>query len=220
VVVLTGGCADADVPTAAVTAIGPTVSSVGPTVISPVGPTVISPVGPTVISPVGPTAVTAIGPTVSSAGPTVSSAVGPTVSPVGFAEVRVVIRRADSTICELCTYLARLPADRQRGLMGVTDLAGLDGMIFVYDTPGVLPFWMKDTVMPLSAAWFADGGAYIAAKEMAPCAAGTEQCPSYGPSVSARYVLEVPQGDLTRFGIGPGSTLVEYAGPCEPAGRG
>lgn len=141
-----------------------------------------------------------------------------TVVPEGFADTRVVIRRADGTICELCTYLAHVPVDRKRGLMGVTDLAGRDGMIFVYDEPGTLSFWMKDTVMSLSAAWFAADGAFISAFDMAPCPAGTDRCRTYWPGDPALHVLEVPQGDLVRLGIGPGSTLIEFDGPCAPAG--
>jgi hypothetical protein len=100
--------------------------------------------------------------------------------------------------------------------MEVTDLDGHDGMIFVFDEPGVHRFWMKNTVMALTAAWFAPDGAFVEAHDMAPCPPDSDRCPSYGPDEEVSHVLEVPRGDVERLGIGVGSVLVEVDGPCTP----
>jgi len=134
-----------------------------------------------------------------------------------FGTASLVIRRADGTVCELCTYAARNRQQWSQGLMGVTDLDGHDGMIFVFDEPGVHTFWMKDTVMPLSAAWFAPDGAFVAAFDMDPCTPDTTRCPSFGPPDVVTHVLEVPQGDFERLGIGDGSVLQSVGAPCAPA---
>ena len=45
-----------------------------------------------------------------------------------------------------------------KGLMGVKNLKDNEGMIFVYDEPSYLSFWMKNTLIPLSIAFVeADG---------------------------------------------------------------
>jgi uncharacterized membrane protein (UPF0127 family) len=145
--------------------------------------------------------------------PTTEPEPGPTgVLAEGFETVHTVIRRADGSLCELCTYLADNDELRQRGLMFVTDMDGRDGMVFAFQRNVVHEFWMKNTVMPLSAAWFDEDGTFIDSYEMAPCQA--DPCPTYGPPEPSRTVLEVPQGDLVRFGIGPGSVFLGSEGDC------
>jgi uncharacterized membrane protein (UPF0127 family) len=155
-------------------------------------------------------------PTVT-ASPTIDPGSPASVRPEGFGTATVQIRRADGTLCELCTYLAGNGDERQLGLMGVTDLGGRDGMIFVFEAAGVHGFWMKNTVMPLSAAWFGPDGALVGTFDMAPCPATETNCPTYGPSAEALHVLEVPEGDLVRLGIGPGARLERVGEPCDPA---
>lgn len=139
------------------------------------------------------------------------------VIPAGFGTASVVIRRADGSVCVLCTYLARTSAERQRGLMGVTDLAGLDGMLFDFDGPSVDRFWMRNTVMPLTAVWFAPDGSFLDAQDMAPCPDTSTSCPTYGPGLPADSVLELLQGDDKRLGIGAGAVLESVGGPCTAA---
>lgn len=156
----------------------------------------------------------------SSAGSPKDTTTSPPVAPVapeGFGTAEVVIRRADGTVCRLCTYLARTSAERQRGLMDVTDLAGLDGMLFDFDGPSVDRFWMRNTVMPLTAVWFAPGGLFVDAEDMTPCPDSSTSCPTYGPGLPADYVLELQQGDDKRFGIGAGSVLESVGSACEGA---
>lgn len=137
------------------------------------------------------------------------------MAPEGFGTAEVLIRRPDGTVCRLCTYLARTSAERQRGLMDVTDLAGLDGMLFDFDGPSVDRFWMRNTVMPLTAVWFAPDGSFVDAQDMTPCPDTSTSCPTYGPGLPADYVLELQQGDDKRLGIGAGSVLESVGGPCE-----
>ena len=152
-------------------------------------------------------------PTTGVDGSVVPSAV---VTPEGFETASVRIRRADGSVCELCTYVARTGPERQQGLMNVTDLAGHDGMLFVLEAPAPTQLWMKNTVLPLSAAWFGADGSWIASFDMEPCAPASDDCERVGPSDPALHLLEVPQGDLTRLGIGVGAVLESVGPPCEP----
>lgn len=81
---------------------------------------------------------------------------------------------------------------RRRGLMGVTDLGDLDGMLFVMDEIVRSAFTMRDTLIPLHIAFFAEDGALVDLLEMTPCEA--EPCPTYQPSGFYRYAVEVPLG--------------------------
>lgn len=81
---------------------------------------------------------------------------------------------------------------RQRGLMNVVDLGDLDGMLFVMDETVRSAFTMRNTLIPLHIAFFAESGELVDVFEMIPC--DEEPCPTYRPSGSYRYAVEVPLG--------------------------
>jgi uncharacterized membrane protein (UPF0127 family) len=84
------------------------------------------------------------------------------------------------------------PHERAQGLMGVTDLGDLDGMLFKWEEDTTSFFWMKDTLMPLDIAFFAADGTLVDLLSMEPCL--TDPCPEYHPSGPYRYALEAPRG--------------------------
>mgnify|MGYP001817915683 CR=1 FL=1 len=88
---------------------------------------------------------------------------------------------------------------RRQGLMGVTDLGGLRGMLFSWPDDTTGGFWMKDTLIPLDIAFFAADGSLVDLLSMVPCEA--DPCPSYRPSGSYRSALEVPAGGFA--GVDP-----------------
>jgi uncharacterized membrane protein (UPF0127 family) len=156
----------------------------------------------------------------TTAPPAPTSTAAPQVQPEGFdlAPAEITLRNGD--LCEVCLWTAKTALQRQRGLMDVTDLGVADGMAFVYDDPTNGQFWMRDTPMPLSIAFFAAGGRFVSAADMEPCLTGPpDDCARYsatGPYVTA---IEVPQGGLGDLGIGPGSRLELFTGPgCDAAG--
>ena len=95
---------------------------------------------------------------------------------------------------ELYVAVAQTPVQRSQGLMGVTDLGGLDGMLFVFQAESNGGFWMKDTLIPLDIAFFDSDGGFVDLLTMEPCTA--DPCPSYRPGGSYRYAVEAPAGDL------------------------
>ena len=96
--------------------------------------------------------------------------------------------------------------------MNRRDLGGYQGMIFQFPQPGRVPFYMKETLIPLSIAWFDSSGRFVSAAEMMPCPAG-EGCPLYYPVAAASTAIEVQRGRLAALGIGPGTTI-SVGGPC------
>ena len=108
-----------------------------------------------------------------------------------------------------CVLVADSRDKHSQGLSGVTDLQGKLGMVFVYGADSEGRYWMKNTPMPLSIAWFDKSGAFVSSADMDPCSVPT--CPTFGATAPYRYALEVPQGRLPALGVGPGARL-EIAG--------
>lgn len=112
---------------------------------------------------------------------------------------------------ERCALLAETSEQHQRGLMGRTDLAGYEGMLFRFSDDTSTAFYMKDTLIPLSIAWFNADGFFVSAADMEPCPDDVG-CPTYGAAAPYRYALEVAKGGLPDLGIGPGAQLVPGGG--------
>jgi uncharacterized membrane protein (UPF0127 family) len=87
-------------------------------------------------------------------------------------------------------------ASRQRGLMFRESMAEDAGMLFVFqgDTDG--PFWMKDTLIPLSIAFIGADRRIVSIKDMQPRSTELTQ-----PGARYRYALEVNQGFFSRNGV-------------------
>ncbi len=141
----------------------------------------------------------------TTAAPPVSTA--PAVTPEGFDTISVTIRNASDATREFCLWLAATPEARQQGLMQVTDLADKAGMLFAFDVDTQEQFWMFQTVMPLSIAFFDSRGEFVSSTDMAPCTGASDTCPVYSAAGQYRDAIEVPQGTLGDLGIGPGSAL-------------
>ena len=95
---------------------------------------------------------------------------------------------------ELLVAIADTPQQRRQGLMNVDDLLDLDGMLFVLDSDSTGGFWMKDTLLPLDIAFFDGEGLFVDGFAMEPCTTGT--CPTYTPSGSYRFALEMEAGTM------------------------
>ena len=127
------------------------------------------------------------------------------------------VRTPDGTEHRLCLLHAKTPEQHRRGLMGVTDptLGGCDGMAFTFSRDTVSPFWMRDTPLALSVAYFDSRGRLVSTADMTPCG-DHDRCRHYPPTGPYRYALEVPQGRLAEIGVAPGSRLVIEKRSCDP----
>ena len=103
---------------------------------------------------------------------------------------------------EVPAYDAFESATRSRGLMGRTSLPAGAGMVFRYPSDRDGGFWMKDTLIPLSIAYFDGEGTVVSVLDMEPCL--QDPCRSYRPGVAYRGALEVNQGFFARIGLTPG----------------
>ena len=91
---------------------------------------------------------------------------------------------------------------RARGLMFRDSLGANQGMVFVFQEPSRQCFWMRNTRIPLSAAFIDDSGKIVNIADMQP---HSEQ--SHCSAQPVRYVLEMEQGWFARKGLKQGSRL-------------
>ena len=98
--------------------------------------------------------------------------------------------------------IARTPEQRQIGLMMRKDMPQQEGMMFVFEHATRQCFWMKNTLLPLTAAFVADDGRIVNLVDMKP---HTED--PHCSDEPVRYVLEMNKGWFAKKGIKPGSKL-------------
>ena len=98
--------------------------------------------------------------------------------------------------------VARTPEQRQIGLMMRKDMPPQEGMVFVFEQATQQCFWMKNTLLPLTAAFVADDGRIVNMADMKP---QTEE--AHCSAEPVRFVLEMNKGWFAKKGIKPGSKL-------------
>lgn len=100
------------------------------------------------------------------------------------------------------TQVAATPEQRQIGLMHRASMPQTEGMLFVFDEPAVQCFWMKNTLLPLTAAFVADDGRIVNLEDMAP-----QTTESHCSKQPVRYVLEMNKGWFDKKGLRAGAKL-------------
>jgi uncharacterized membrane protein (UPF0127 family) len=106
---------------------------------------------------------------------------------------------------ELSVEVADDDEERARGLMFRTSLADDAGMVFLYTEPTAGAFWMKDTLIPLSIAFFDEEGTILRILDMEPCE--NDPCPLYDPEVPFIGALEVNRRAFERLGVSEGDRI-------------
>lgn len=94
--------------------------------------------------------------------------------------------------------------ERAQGLMRVPELPRLGGMLFIYDHPQRVSFWMENTLIPLDMIFADETGLVV---NVHTDAVPMDRTPIPGGSDDILYVLEVNAGTAETFGIGPGTQL-------------
>ncbi len=112
----------------------------------------------------------------------------------------------------MTVQLAQTAEQRQIGLMHRKHLPRDEGMLFVFEQPGVQCFWMKNTRLPLTAAFLADDGTIVNLADMQPL---SEQ--QHCSAQPVRYVLEMNQGWFTQRNIRPGDRISRAPAPAQKA---
>ena len=110
--------------------------------------------------------------------------------------------RLSAGMHQIDAQVAESPDQRATGLMYRKQMPQHEGMLFVFEQAGVQCFWMKNTVLPLTAAFIADDGEIVNLADMKP-----QTTDSHCSTRPVRFVLEMNQGWFTRKGVKAGTRL-------------
>jgi uncharacterized membrane protein (UPF0127 family) len=103
---------------------------------------------------------------------------------------------------QIDAQVAQTTEQRMTGLMFRKEMPQHEGMLFVFEQPSQQCFWMKNTLLPLSAAFIDEDGTLVNVAEMKP-----QTLDSHCSAKPVRYVLEMNQGWFSKRGIKPGTKL-------------
>lgn len=125
---------------------------------------------------------------------------GATVAQEGPQKLRTIQLRAGMQ--NISAEVAATDRERAIGLMHRTQMGTHEGMLFVFERPGVQCFWMKNTLIPLSIAFVDDDGTIVNTDEMKP-----QTLDSHCSDRPVRYVLEMNTGWFKKRALTTGSKL-------------
>jgi len=103
--------------------------------------------------------------------------------------------------------------ERAQGLMFRTELAPASGMLFVYDAPRRVQFWMKNTLIPLDMV-FADATGTVTRVH---AGAVPEDLTPIDGGEGVQFVLEINGGLAGKLGLVPGAVLRHPTIPADTA---
>ena len=119
---------------------------------------------------------------------------------------------SNATSISITCEIASTPQKRSEGLMNRVELPDDKGMLFVYETPQNLSFWMKNTLIPLDIIFLDETGVVIniESADIEPDVSDKDLTRYYSLR-PAKFVVEINQGLSTLYGIEEGTpVLIEY----------
>ena len=135
--------------------------------------------------------------------PSPSDAVGLERSAAGLEQVPLTITTATGDTHRFTVEVARTPEQQARGLMQRQSLAPDKGMLFPYQPPQAVAFWMKNTLIPLDIIFIAPGGQILRIE------ANTvpHSLDPVGSGDAVEAVLELAGGRSAELGIAAGDKV-------------
>lgn len=103
---------------------------------------------------------------------------------------------------QIDAQVATTGEEHATGLMYRKEMPQHEGMLFVFPSPNQLCFWMKNTLIPLTAAFIDDDGTIVNLEDMKP-----KSLDSHCAKKPVRYVLEMNQGWFAKKGFKAGTKL-------------
>ncbi len=103
---------------------------------------------------------------------------------------------------QIDAQVAQTPEQRSIGLMYRAEMPTHEGMLFVFEQPSAQCFWMKNTLLPLTAAFVADDGTIVNLADMKP-----QTTDAHCSTKPVRFVLEMHQGWFAKKGFKAGTRL-------------
>lgn len=110
--------------------------------------------------------------------------------------------RIGAGMYQIDAQVALTPSEQQTGLMYRKEMPQQEGMLFVFSQPSTQCFWMKNTLLPLTAAFVAEDGRIVNLVDMKPLTLD-----SHCSEEPVRFVLEMNQGWFAKKNIKKGAKL-------------
>ena len=103
---------------------------------------------------------------------------------------------------QIQAQVAATPDQRSVGLMHRAEMPQSEGMLFAFEQATQQCFWMKNTLLPLTAAFIADDGTIVNLADMKP-----QTTDAHCSEQPVRWVLEMNQGCFAKRGLKAGFKL-------------
>lgn len=127
-------------------------------------------------------------------------------SPTNAGQMLPISAQAEIKGQRILLEVAQTPLQQEIGLMYRTSLANNRGMLFPFNPPRPVSFWMKNTKIPLDMIFLRDGRVKAIAANVPPCKA--DPCPSYGPqNTIIDQVIELRSGRAAQLGLNVGDRV-------------
>ncbi|MBI2760349.1 MAG: DUF192 domain-containing protein [Chloroflexi bacterium] len=132
-----------------------------------------------------------------------AQAAGPQASPDQSGLPLVTFTRADAGTEVMRVEVADRDELRFCGLMHRLSMPEDQGMLFTFDADVSGPFWNRNTFIPLTLAWIAEGGEIVDITDLPNVRPedNPQENVFVGPRASYRYVIEANQGWFDRHGV-------------------
>ena len=103
--------------------------------------------------------------------------------------------------------LAQSLEDRVLGLSGREKLDENEGLLFIFDSPGIYPFWMKDMNFPIDIVWIGEDSGEWRVVYIKKNAMPDSYPETFSPDKNAKYVLETVSGFFEKNNLKIGDTV-------------
>jgi len=133
----------------------------------------------------------------------IALAVGPAAGVAAACSDDRVELRGDFGAVRFRVAVADTPRERAQGLMNVPEMPRMAGMLFVYERPQAVSFWMENTLIPLDMIFADETGTVRRIHENA---IPLDRTPiPGGPDI--QYVLEINGGMAAQLGLSVGDEM-------------
>ncbi|MEM9925895.1 MAG: DUF192 domain-containing protein [Cyanobacteria bacterium P01_D01_bin.50] len=102
--------------------------------------------------------------------------------------------------------VARTPQQQAMGLMYRQALPDNRGMLFEFDSPQPVSFWMLNVPVPLDMVFLRQGTVQYIAASVPPCK--QKPCPTYGPKTLIDQVIELRSGRAAELSLKKGDKVI------------
>lgn len=104
--------------------------------------------------------------------------------------------------------IAKTISQKSLGLSNRNSLCKTCGMIFIYQTENIYPFWMKNTLIPLDMIWLDKTGKIVSYHNAQPEPnTPLTKLKVYKNSAPAQYILEINSNDFKKLNLKIGDTV-------------